>query len=251
MLKRLRDLQNWTVVGRDGEDVGSISDFYLDDERWVLRFFLINAGGWMVDHPVFVSPLAITKVNWEDSTLEVDLTRDQVRKAPRLDPATSQVTRWFESDYYLYYGYPFYWDGPHAWGAQPLPTRVAGAAAGAEPVPAADGSSEGTLHSVDQITGYHLQALDGEIGHVEDFLVDPESWSIRYLVIDTSNWIGGRTVLVSPEWVRRIDWNDRLFHVDLTRDAIKDSPQYDPTIELDREYETRLYAYYRRPAYWK
>ena len=95
------------------------------------------------------------------------------------------------------------------------------------------------------------QALDGEIGHVEDFLVDDESWAVRYLVIDTSNWIGGRTVLVAPDWVRRIDWHDRLLLVDLTRDAIKNSPEYDPTVELDRDYEDQLYEYYRRPAYWR
>jgi len=74
---------------------------------------------------------------------------------------------------------------------------------------------------------------------------------VRYLVIDTSNWIGGKTVLVSPEWVRRVDWKDRLIFIDLTKDGIKESPEYDPTVEITREYENRLYRYYGRPVYWE
>ena len=106
------------------------------------------------------------------------------------------------------------------------------------------------LHKTSYMRGFHLVATDGEIGHVDDFLID-ENWNVRYLVVDTSNWIGGRTVLLSPDWVRRVDWNNREIHVDMSRDAVKGSPEYNPTMEMSREYEEKLHGHYRRPAYWK
>ena len=97
-----------------------------------------------------------------------------------------------------------------------------------------------------EVACYDIDAQNGEIGHVEDFLVDDQAWSIRYLLVDTSNWIGGRTVLIAPEWARRIDWARQRVHVDVTREAVKDSPEYDPGAEIDRAYEERLAEVCRR-----
>ncbi len=250
MVKRLRDFENWTVVGSDRQDIGPVKDFYVDDERWVVRYLLTDAGGWLATNPVLVSPVAIDRLDWENSRIHVDLTRDQVGSAPQLS-TDSRIDRDYEAAYFGYYGYPQYWVGPHAWGLGPMPARVAAAAPGVEPVKASDFGGDGHLRGVNDVSGHHIQALDGELGHVEDFLIDTESWSVRYLVIDTSNWIGGKTVVVAPEWVRRVDWKDRLIHIDLTREGIKESPEYDPTVEMTREYEDRLYRYYRRPVYWE
>ena len=99
--------------------------------------------------------------------------------------------------------------------------------------------------------GYHIAATDGDIGHVEDFLVDDTTWAIRYMVVDTSNWWFGKKVLVSPGWIAGVDWNDSKLHVDMTREQIKNAPEYDPSELPRREYEMRLYDYYGRPGYWK
>jgi sporulation protein YlmC with PRC-barrel domain len=249
MLKRLRDLEDWTVVGCDGENVGEIEDFFVDDERWVIRYLSVDTGGWLTDEPVVVSPIAVDRVDADDRRIHVDLTREQVRNAPRLEQNTP-ISRGWESAYSGYYGYPEYWLGPFAWGVFPVPTRVAGLAPGAEPVAADEFDGAGHLRSISEITGYHIQALDGEIGHVDDFMAEVESWSVRYLVIDTSNWLGGKWVTISPEWVRRVDWKDRLIYIDLTRHRIKGSPQYDPSLEMTRDYEEQLYGHYRRSGYW-
>ena len=106
------------------------------------------------------------------------------------------------------------------------------------------------LRSSAAVTGYHIAATDGDIGHVEDFLVDDARWAIRYMIVDTRNWWPGKKVLVSPNWIQRVDWSDAKVHVDMTREQIKKSPEYDPSGAVERDYETRLHDHYGRPSYW-
>jgi hypothetical protein len=100
------------------------------------------------------------------------------------------------------------------------------------------------LRSVAEVTGYHIDAIDGEIGHVEDFLVDDVSWRIHYLNADTTNWWPGENVLISPRSVREIGWSDRLMHLNVTRQKVKDSPRYDPSITVDGAYDEAFLTYY-------
>ena len=110
---------------------------------------------------------------------------------------------------------------------------------------------QGRLRSVDEVIGYNIQATDGDIGHVEEFIVDDDTWIIRWFVVDTRNWLPGRKVLVAPDWVTRTSWGDRDVHVDVTRARIKDCPEYDPGLPINRRYEQQLYDYYGRPVYWE
>src|SRR5438309_2021740 len=88
------------------------------------------------------------------------------------------------------------------------------------------------LHKTSRVRGYHMHATDGVIGHVDDFLFD-ESWAIRYLVVDTSNWIGGKWVLIATNAIKKIDSPKSEIHVNLTRDEIQRSPSVDSAeIEL-------------------
>jgi hypothetical protein len=108
------------------------------------------------------------------------------------------------------------------------------------------------LRSIREVTGYRIKARDGEIGHVEDFVVDDESWIMRYLVVDTRNWLpGGKKVLLSPGWAERIDWGREEVSVDLKRGTVEQGPEYHPADAVNREVDTRLYDYYGRPVYWK
>jgi hypothetical protein len=93
--------------------------------------------------------------------------------------------------------------------------------------PAATEPSTAPVRSTDQIIGLHLQATDGEIGHVDDLLIDEDTWRIRYLVVDTSNWIGGKWVAIVPSVLRSIDWAGGTVTVAITRDAVRQSPSMD------------------------
>jgi hypothetical protein len=80
------------------------------------------------------------------------------------------------------------------------------------------------LHKATKLCGLHVLATDGEIGHVDDVLVDERTWTVRYFVVDTSNWIGGKSVLIAPSTLTNVDAINRKIHVAQTREAIKNSP---------------------------
>jgi hypothetical protein len=106
------------------------------------------------------------------------------------------------------------------------------------------------LQSANEVINYYIEAKDGDIGHVEDFIVEDQTWVIRYMVVDTRNWLPGKKVLVSPQWIKEVSWANARVYVDLLRDTIKNSPEYDPVVPLSREYEHRLYEHYDRQKYW-
>jgi hypothetical protein len=150
---------------------------------------------------------------------------------------------------FAHYEWPVYWG--EGFGA-PLMAFSPAARARAETERRQDGEPAGDPHlrSLDAVDGYHIEATDGEIGHVEDMLLDPETWTIRYLVIDTRNWLPGRKVLIPPPWIERFDWDGASVHVDLTRDEIERSPEIDPEGPIARAQEIRLFDHYGRPYYW-
>ena len=111
-------------------------------------------------------------------------------------------------------------------------------------------SADTHLRSCRAVIGYHIHAHDGDIGHVADFLVDDQSWMIRYLVVNTSNWWAGHHMLVSPHWIEDVNWADAKVSVDLTRQAIAEAPPYGSGTEFDREQERAMYAHYGRSGYW-
>jgi hypothetical protein len=167
-----------------------------------------------------------------------------------------------EAAYADYYGYHYYWGGPHLWGAVERPDLAAHQSATTAPavtrclttaVTAVTGraiSADVHLRNTKEVASYHIAATDGEIGHVVDFIVEDDSWKIRYLVIDTRKWWRGKKVIVSPEWIAAIDWAQAKVHVNLSREGIKQSPEYDSSKLISREYETQLYRHHGQTGYW-
>jgi hypothetical protein len=97
---------------------------------------------------------------------------------------------------------------------------------------------------------YYIHARDGDIGHVADFLLDAATWMIRYMVVDPRNWLPGRTVLVSPQWIDDISWSENMVRLDLLKQQIREAPEYDPDTPIERDYEAALFEHYRRAPYW-
>lgn len=249
MLRVAAEIKGYDIIAKDG-DIGSVTDLYFDDERWTVRYIIADTGDWIIGRKVLLSPFAVVAVDWSEHQVAVSLTRDQVQNAPSIDE-DAPVSRKYERSYMGHYGWPAYWGGMFAWGAWPVPflpddrPRAEGGDSVEEP-------DEGDTHlrSVKEVTGYHIQATDEGIGHVENFILDDESWELRYLVVDTSNWWFGKKVLIAPAWVTSVDWLDRKVQVNLSRTQIKEAPEFDPSVPISRAYEERLYEFYGRPAYW-
>lgn len=226
--RSLKDLRGYRVMAGN-EEVGKITDFYFDDVTWTIRYFVVETGSLLNKRSVLVSPIAFTDSDGAKATIKTVLTPEQIQEAPHAD-LEKPVSRQFETRLHQHFAWPMYWmDAPET-------LRVDG--------------GDSHLRSVSEVLGYGIRAKDGEIGHVEDLITEERAWIIRYLAIDTRNWLPGRKVLVSPHWIAEVEWSDRTVTVDLTRSEIKDSPTFDPEQPVNRAYEERLYDYYGRPGYW-
>lgn len=240
MLRSTKDLRGYRLRATDGE-IGSVDDLLFDDEQWTIRYLVANTGGWLTGQLVLLSPIVLGQADWEGKALAVGLTRAQIEQSP--DIATDQpVSRQHEAELAQYYGYLPYWGGTGLWGAGMTPYALSGIAT---PPIVSPGSTTATeralagpemaqgnqhLRSTRAVRGYHIHARDGEIGHVDDFIVDDDTWAIRYLVVDTRNWWPGKHVLVAPQRIGAIDWASSSVKVDLLRETIKQEPEYDPAI---------------------
>lgn len=250
MLRSLKDIEGYILRARDG-DIGKVTDFFLDDERWTVRYLVADTGGLLLGgRRVLISPISFREADWETQRFHVTLTKEQVESSPSID-TDQPVSRQRERELSRHYGYPLYWGTPGLWGMGAYPVALAGQGWNQAPAePSEEPDQDVHLRSAKEVRGYHIQGSDDSIGHVDDYILDDETWAIRYLVIDTKNWWFGKKVLVAPEWAHRISWQDRKVHVDLSRRAIEQSPEWDPSAGVNREYEARLYDYYGRPAYW-
>jgi len=255
MLKPASGFKGLTIAATDG-DIGSVNDLYFDDLSWTIRYLVVDTGTWLPGRQVLISPLSVRRV---DDKILVDLTRNQVQNSPPVE-ADKPVNRQQEEAIAPYYDQRYYWEGPYRWGLlaypgmPPVPTAPIPADAMGEEMAARERetpSGDPTLRSSRDVTGYYIAALDGEIGHVDDFLVEDRAWAIRYLLVATRNWWPGKKVLISPEWIKTVSWADSQVQVDLRRDEIKAAPEYDPSRPFDREYESRLIEHHNRRKYWE
>jgi hypothetical protein len=215
MLHKASRIRGITVSATDG-DVGHVEEFYFDDEAWMIRYLVVETGSWLAHRRVLIPPMSIVRP-LTIAGLQSTLTKDQIQHSPEVESHPT-MSRQDETKVLRHYGYPSYWeDGKEPDSAAPGPSRVK--------------PGDEHLCGTKEIVGFHLQASDGEIGHVEEVLVDDTTWKVRYLVVDTSNWIGGKSVLISPTALHGIDWSASKMRVDLTREAIRESPSFD-SIEI-------------------
>ncbi len=254
MIRSVKHLTKFTITATDG-DVGSVVDFYFDDERWAIRYLVVDTGKWWPGRKVLISPISVMRAEWGNQRLLLSLPRDRVRNAPDID-THKPVSRQHESAYFDYYGYPYYWGAPGLWGAYPTPMLpTAGEIAQAGRQVAAEGQraaerGDAHLRSASEVTGYTIHATDGDLGHVEDLMFDDVSWAVRYLVIDTSNWWFGKHVLIAPDWISNINWSNRTVTVNVSRQVLKNAPAYDRAAHLDRQWEAAYYQHLQQPGYW-
>jgi hypothetical protein len=245
MLIQAKALKGSALKSLDG-DIGSVSEFYFDDRYWVIRYLIANTESWLLGRRVLISPFSLDGIDQVEKKISVLLNKKQVEESPSID-THEPVSRQYEESYNGYYGFPDYWSGPYIWGASPYIERDR--SKWSKTGSAARGWDR-HLRSTNEVSGYHLNAIDGEIGHVDDFIVDDATWSIRYLVVATRNWWPGKKVLISPKWLEKISWADREVAVNLTRDTIKAAPEYIDGDLITRDYETGLYGHYNRDGYW-
>lgn len=245
MLIKAKTLKGFKLNGIDGE-VGSVKEFFFDDKFWTIRYLVANTGNWFTNKQVLISPYLIQSVDYESEHVNVNLSKQQIKDSPSYENDLP-VSRQYEESYASYYGTPFYWGGVNMWGAYPYLERNREKWNISESF---QESWEPNLRSTKDVSGHDFQATDGEIGHVDDFIINDETWTIRYLILDTNNWLPGKKVLISTQWIDSISWEDSKVYVNLSRETINKVPEYDEDMVLTRDYEAQLHRHYNREGYW-
>ncbi len=253
MLRNASAVSGYAIIASDGH-LGTVSDFLFDDTTWLIRWLVVETGNWLSGRKVLLPAFALGHLNLERREFSVRLTRQQVKDSPDID-TERPVSRQMETGIYDYYGWSPYWASGADMGGWGYGYGYGGGAVAPFPSPGSSrrevnivaarrSDDDPHLRSTEAISGYHIHAKDGEIGHVEDVLIEEADWSIHYLIVDTKNWWPGKKVLVSPRSVREIDWADNLVNIDLDRQKVKDGPAYDSSLTVDRAYEQHFHNYY-------
>jgi sporulation protein YlmC with PRC-barrel domain len=253
MLLAASALKGYSVEAQDGA-LGTVQDLLFDDRTWQIKWLVVQAGSWLVERKVLLHPSAVEDFDYDCQTLKVTLTKQQVQESPRL--STDQpVSRQHESDTFGYYGWDPFWGGDMYGtmlvGGMVGPPRYFGSKERYDDLGHESAHSEDDPHlrSIHVVTGYHVQASDGDIGHVANLLIDNAQWGVRYLIVETSNWWMGKQVLMSPHSVTSIIWPDRTVYLDVSQAKVKASPEWEPTTAIRESYQHRLHKHYGWTGY--
>jgi hypothetical protein len=229
MLQSIKQLYRNKLGASDG-DIGHVKDFYFDDQNWAIRYLVADTGSWLPGRRVLLSPHAFGSLHQDGKVLCANLTRKQIEDSPSIEEH-KPVSRQYEEEYYRYYGWPYYWQGNALWGMSGFPILELPA----EPLSVEPATvnhchpgegADAHLRSTQAVSGYHVEASDGTIGHICDFMMDDQSWAIRQLVIKTGHRLSGKEVQILASTVDRISYNESTVFVNLTAEAIEQNPAH-------------------------
>jgi sporulation protein YlmC with PRC-barrel domain len=229
MVQSIKQLYGNKLGASDG-DIGHVKDFYFDDQSWAVRYLVADTGSWLPGRQVLLSPHSLDRFDQAAKVLRVNLTREQIESSPAIEKH-EPVSRRYEEEYYKHYGWPYYWQGDALWGMSGFPILEQATT----PLPVEQAlvtanygeGDDAHLRSTKAVKGYHLQASDGIIGHVCDFMMDPQSWAIRELVIKIGHRFSGKEVEIPVSKVDRISYDESTVYVNLTMETVEQALTHD------------------------
>ena len=229
MLQSIKKLYGDKLGASDG-DLGHVKDFYFDDQNWVVRYLVADTGTWLPGRQVLISPHSLGGLSRHGKVLAVKLTRKQIEESPSID-SHKPISRQYEEEFYRFYGWDYYWDGDALWGKSGFPLLDLPpdnlSRGPTSPNRSQPERRDAHLRSTQAVGGYHLEASDGTTGHVADFLINTQSWAISHLVIKTGHRLSGKEVQILTSKVVRISYDQSTVVVDLTRNAVEESPVHE------------------------
>ena len=248
MKRNLNSLIGYTIKGTDGE-IGTVEEFYFDDRTSTIRYMVVKTGRWFSEKKVLISPVAFQKPEWESETFPVNLTIEKIKNSPNID-TNVPVSRQQEELIRGYYTWPGYY-GPGMYGywglgmwGYPM-VSVSESDDEVQYVEATEHIDDNPhLRSTHEITGYSIHAKDGDIGKVVDFVIDDVTWKIQFLVVETGNWFLGKKVVISPEWIKEVNWQEQKLTINHLMEEVKNSPEYDASQSTYDTYEHSLHDHY-------
>ena len=237
MVLRVDELRGFTIHATDG-DIGRVYDLYFDDHCWTIRYLVVDTRHWRPGRRILLSPVSVRAVDWAHREIVVALSRDQIRRSPGVDsdqPVGHERIALFRECYTMPYAWAL---GGFLWAPTPSARR---------PRQARRRPGDPHLRSARLLRGYGIKAFDGDVGHVDGFLVDDNSWNLPYVVVNTRHWRPASRVLVPVAWIAWVSWIELAVHVDLPVEQVLSAPDYDPSEPITDADEIRLSTHYGRP----
>jgi sporulation protein YlmC with PRC-barrel domain len=219
MLQEIKELYGNRLAASDGE-IGRVQDFYFDDKKWVIRYLVADTGTWLTGRLVLISPRAFGRLDRDEKILHINLDRKQIENSPPIE-AHMPVSRRYEVEYHRYYGWPEYWSGGAMAGLGGLPMVLPHSEDELKAQVQHNRRDDKDLQAMRAVTGFHIQTVDGVVGHVSGFLIDDKNWTIRDLVVEAGHWYAGREIRISPDWVERVSYEESTVFVSLTKADIQ------------------------------
>ncbi|MBM7551188.1 PRC-barrel domain-containing protein [Thalassobacillus pellis] len=261
MLYHVSKLEHYNILAEDGE-LGKVKDLYFDDHKWAVRYLVVDTRKWLPGKKVVVSPSGFDSVVPEEQAIYIRDKKEDIRNNASLEEKQA-FSREKEMELTDFFGWKQYWAGDYLWGGygsplatMPEPGQKEMLAAKENNPPIEEGKYTGDdkLRSIEEIKGAVKHGIvhgkDGKAGYISDIIVDDETWKIRYLVVNTSEWSTNFQVLLSPAWLQSIDWVDNNFYIDLSLETIEAGPNYDKHQEITEELEEEIYRKYQKEPYW-
>lgn len=233
MLRSVRELLGYGVSATDGR-IGVVKDLLFNQNGWCVCHAMVDLTDLIPGKRVILPPESFGKPGLKDFSFPVNLSSDELKNCPTLEIDESAYKEHAE-ELYRHFGWEPCWKCPSV-----------------EPERKQDKEYEedNQMRSSKEIMSYGVESTDGSVGHVIDIILDDSEWVIRYIVVSTRNWLPGGKVLIAPSWITRIEWSELKIYISHNRQEVKDSPVFDPSEPVNREYEEVLYDYYGRQKYW-
>ena len=218
---KIKQLYGCVLSASDGV-IGHVKDIYFDDQKWVVRYLVADTGTWLSERLVLLSPNAFGKFQQKNSLLEINLSMKQIETSPRID-TQKPISKQFEEEYFRHYGWPYYWqpDGALNGGGYPMEMPPQPVIPG-QPLHAVLHPENLSLRSAQTVAGYRVQASDGTIGHVADFVLDTNIWAIQKLLVKPSTWFSTTHIEISVNDVQRINFDESTVYVNVTKASLED-----------------------------
>ncbi len=227
MKRNIKSLIDYSMGATDGE-IGNVEEFYFDDETWTIRYMIVKTGGWLSGRKVLIPTEALQKPDWDKKEFPINLTQEQIKNSPDID-TNMPVSRRMEIELYEHYPWQGYWGSAFyagsTWGVM-SPAPILNSTqefVKTEKITADDHH----LRSSQQVTDYQVHATDGDIGHVNDFIIEDTTWQLKYLVIDTHNYFGGKKVLIDVKNIKEVSWGKSQIILSISKEAVNDCVLFD------------------------
>jgi sporulation protein YlmC with PRC-barrel domain len=247
-LREASSLINFSLYSQDGEEVGQVLDVLFDDKEWVVRYIEVDLTPLGLEKKVLIPPDSIEIPDWEVERVLVPMKGEELRSLPSL-PLDEPVSRPYLIELYEKSGWIPYWVESKFHDERPGPKKLKAQLGDEE-----QRGQDPHLFNLGEMSEYRVEATDGDVGYVDELILDEEEFVVYYLVVAIEAEIpeeeSSKNVLVAPDWVTDFDRGMITVRVDVDRETLAAAPEYDPSAPITRDYEYQVFDHYGRPHYW-